>query len=65
MKQQERFFKQRVIGKTFALPKYEDIILNSMTQTREKWGVELISEWDERAMVFPVFTFICSFRTDV
>ena len=28
----------RIIGKFLTLPKHEDIILNSMTQTREKWN---------------------------
>ena len=27
-----------IIGKTLTMPKQEDIILNSMTQTKEKWN---------------------------
>ena len=41
--------------------RHEDIIINSMTQTREKWNprfrLEMTFEWYEGAMVFRVFIF--------
>ena len=30
-------WRVRIIGKTLPLPRHKDIILNSMTQTKEKW----------------------------
>ena len=51
----------RFNGKTLALPKHENIKLNSMIQTREKsntyFWAELAFEWREGAMVFRVFIF--------
>ena len=38
--------KIRIIGKTLPLPRHGDIILNSMTQTREKWDSLVLSRAD-------------------
>ena len=36
----------RIIGNTLNLPKHEDVILNSMTQTREKLDSFVLSRAD-------------------
>ena len=36
----------RIIGKTLTLHKHEDIMLNSMNQTREKWDSLILSRAD-------------------
>ena len=59
----------RVIGKNLTLPKHEDIILNPLTQVREKWVslfcVELTFERYGSAMVFGVFISIFLGSTSV
>ena len=39
-------YQVKVIGKTLTLLKQKDIILNSMTQTREKWDSLAFSRGD-------------------
>ena len=39
-------YEVKVIGKTFTLLKQKDIMLNSMTQTREKWDSLVFSRGD-------------------
>ena len=39
-------YEVKVIGKTLTLLKQKDIILNSMTQTREKWDSLVSSRGD-------------------
>ena len=39
-------YQVRVIGKTLTLLKQEDIMLNSMTQTGEKWDSLVLSRGD-------------------
>ena len=56
--------KGRIIGKTLTMPKQEDIILNSMTQAKEKWNSFALSSLHEGAMVFHIFSFIFLFRTN-
>ena len=46
------------------MPKQEDIILNSMTQAKEKWNSLAMSRLYEGAMVFRIFIFIFLFRTN-
>ena len=58
----------RIIGKFLALPKHEDIILNSMTRTRKKWNSMVLSRADFwmvwRCHGIPYFIFIFLFRTN-
>ena len=57
-----------VIEKTLTLPKHEDIMLHSMTQTREKWQSIVLSRADFwlvwRCHGIPCFYFIFLFRTN-
>ena len=39
-------FEGRIIRKFLTLPKHEDEILNSMTQTRKKWNSLVLSKAD-------------------
>ena len=58
----------RIIGKTLTLPKHEDIIINSMTQTREKWNSLALSRTDFwmvwRCHGIPYFHFNFLFSTN-
>ena len=47
------YYHVRVIGKTLTLPKHGGIILNSTSQTREKWNFLVFNRVD----LFRVFTF--------
>ena len=40
------FVRLELSEKTLSLPKYGDIILNSMTQTREKWESKVLGRPD-------------------
>ena len=39
-------YQVEIIGKTATLPKHRDIILNSMSQTREKWNSDVFKRAD-------------------
>ena len=41
-----KFVRLELSEKTLPLPKYEDIMLNSMTQTWEKWNDQVLSKPD-------------------
>ena len=51
-------YEVKVIGKTFTLLKQKDIILNSMTQTREKWD-SLVSSRGDFWMIWRYHGILC------
>lgn len=54
-----KFLKLGLSGNKIPLPKHGDVILNSMTQTRE----DLTFEWYEDTEAFGMFIFIFLFGT--
>ena len=54
----------RIIGKTLTMPKQEDIILNSMTQTKKNGTPWPWIDFYEGATVFRISIFIFLFRTN-
>ena len=64
----KRWISTKIIGKALTLPKQEDITLNSMTQTREKWDSLVLSKGDFctiwRCHDIPWFHFYFLFRNN-
>ena len=62
------FVRLQLSEQVLSLPKHGNVILNSITQTSEKWDshvwVGMTFEWYEDAMIFHVVIFLFSFRSN-